>query len=383
MIVRVRQRVAVQVNEELVGLYWSVGRRIREDLLDARRAEYGERIIAGLGRRLSAEFGEGFSAVNLRHMVRFPEAFPDEEIVYALRRQLSWTHFKRLIYIADPVERDFYAELCRVERWSTRTLAEKVSGMLYQRTALAKKPAELARREIEGLRRSDRMTPDMVFRDPYLLSFLGLKDEFVERDLEEAIIRELEGFLLELGTGFTFVARQKRITVDGDDHYLDLLFYHRGLRRLVAVELKLGDFQPADKGQMELYLRWLAKHERMAGEEPPAGLILCAGSKRETIELLELEKSGIRVASYWLELPPRRVLQRKLHDAIAAARERTAQLAGGRSRASEASVSWDRRIRIVSALRRQSSDGTKGYGNRLVGRGGVGHEIPEWPEEVG
>jgi predicted nuclease of restriction endonuclease-like (RecB) superfamily len=233
---------------------------------------------------------------------------------------LSWTHFKRLIYIEDPLKRDFYAELCRVERWSTRTLEQKISGMLYERTALSRKPETLIRAELDALRDEDRLTPDLVFRDPYLLAFLGLKDRFLERDLEDAIVRELERFILELGVGFAFVARQKRISVDHDDYYLDLLFFHRGLRRLVAIELKLGEFRPADKGQMELYLRWLQKNEMQAGEEPPVGLILCAGKKRETVQLLELDKANIRVASYWLDVLPRKLLEQKLRDAVALAR---------------------------------------------------------------
>src|SRR4029079_5546593 len=145
---------------------------------------------------------------------------------------------------------------------------------LYERTALSRKPARLIRAELDSLRSDDRLTPDLVFRDPYLLGFLGLKDRYVEKDLEDAIVRQLEHFVLEFGVGFTFVARQKRISVDGDDHYLDLLFFHRGLRGLVAVELKLGDFRPADKGQMELYLRWLERHDMRPGEEAPVGLIL-------------------------------------------------------------------------------------------------------------
>ena len=320
-----RERVARQVNEELVGLYWTVGTRVRKDLLRARRADYGQEIVSALGRQLSAEFGDGFSAKNLWHMVRFSEVFTDEKIVSALRRQLSWTHFKKLTYLEDPLKRDFYAEMCRIERWSTRTLQDKIAGMLFERTALSKRPAKLARKEIEALRRSDQMTPDLVFRDPYLLSFLGLKDPFAEKDLEEAIVRELERFILELGVGFAFVARQKRIAVDGDDHYLDLLFFHRGLRRLVAIELKLGEFQPADKGQMELYLRWLDRHERQPGEESPLAIILCAGKKQETVEYLDLGRSGIHVAEYLTEQPPREVLRERFHQALVTARARLEQ----------------------------------------------------------
>lgn len=255
-------------------------------------------------------------------MIQFTEAFPDEQIVVSLIRQLSWTHFIALIPLKDPLKRDFYAEMCRLENWSVRTLRRKIAGMLYERTAISRKPESVIRHELDTLRSNDQMTPDLIFKDPYILDFLGLKDRYLEKDIEDAILREMESFILELGADFAFLARQKRITVDHDDYYLDLLFFHRGLRRLVAVDLKLEDFKPADKGQMELYLRWLEKHAAKPGEGPPIGLILCAGKKRETVELLELEKSGIRVAEYLTDLPPRKVLERKLHKAVEHARRR-------------------------------------------------------------
>ena len=325
LIAAARQDVARQVNSVLVLLYWRVGQRIRQDILKEKRAEYGEQIVFAVSTELTAEFGQGFSARNLWHMIRFAEVFPDEKIVNALSTQLGWTHFRFIIALDDPLKRDFYAEMCRIERWSTRTLEKKISGMLFERTALSKKPDDLIRHELDELRAEGKLTPDIVFRDPYFLDFLGLKDRYLEKDIEDAIMREMENFILELGVGFTFVARQKRIQVDSDDYYLDLLFYHRGLRRLVAIDLKIGDFRPADKGQMELYLRWLAKYEQKSGEEAPIGLILCAGKKKETVELLELEKSGIRVASYWTEILPRELLQKKLHEAIQHARARVAQ----------------------------------------------------------
>jgi predicted nuclease of restriction endonuclease-like (RecB) superfamily len=271
---------------------------------------------------LEIEFGRGFSEKSLRHMIRFAEVFPDDKIVSALRRQLTWTHLKQIIYLDDPLKRDFYAEMCRIENWSTRTLDKKIGGMLFERTALSRKPAKLAALELKQLREEDKLTPDLVFRDPYFLDFLGLKDRYIEKDIEDAIMREMEQFILELGVGFTFVARQKRISVDQDDYYLDLLFFHRGLRRLVAIDLKLRDFRPGDKGQMELYLRWLDKYERKPGEEVPIGLILCAGKKHETVELLDLEKSGIKVSSYWTEVLPKAELERKLHQAVRLARAR-------------------------------------------------------------
>ena len=288
LILTARQQVAQAVNAGLTILYWQIGTRIRKDILKEKRADYGE------------------------------------QIVHALSGQLSWTHLREIIYLEDSLKRDFYAEMCRVERWSTRTIKEKINSMLFERTAISKKPAELARQELQSLREEDKMTPDLVFRDPYLLDFLGLSDAYSERDLESAILNELEKFLLELGTNFTFVARQKRITIDNDDYYLDLLFYHREMHRLVAIELKLGKFRAADKGQMELYLRWLDKHERRNGEGSPLGLILCAEKSTEHVELLQLAKSGIRLAEYLTELPPRKLLEAKLHKAIRIAREQIA-----------------------------------------------------------
>ncbi len=325
LIATARQDVARQVNSALVLLYWHVGKRIRQDILKEKRAEYGEEIVPTLSAQLVPEFGEGFSKRNLFRMIRFSEVFSDEQIVSTLSRQLGWSHFVEIIPLEDDLKRDFYAEMCRIERWSVRTLRKKIGGMLFERTALSKKPDELIRHELNKLRAEDKLTPNLIFRDPYFLDFLGLKDRYIEKDVEDAIMREMENFILELGVGFTFMARQKRIQIDNNDYYLDLLFYHRGLRRLVAIDLKLRDFQPGDKGQMEFYLRWLAKYEQKPKEESPIGLILCAGKKRETIELMELEEGAIRVASYWTKVLPRKLLQKKLHEAIQHARERLSQ----------------------------------------------------------
>jgi len=319
-----REQAAVSIGSQLVALYWRIGNRIRRDILGETRATYGERIVPMRSAQLVPQFGLRFSEKPLHRRVQFAELYPDEPIVGTLSRQLTWSHIVVLMPLRDPLQRDFYTEMCRLERWSVRTLRTKIQGMLYERTALSRKPAELAKQELAELREEDRLTPDMVFRDPYFLDFLGLKDPYAEKDLEAAILRELESFLLELGVGFTFVERQKRITVGEDDFHLDLLFYHRRLRRLGAIELKLGKFQPADKGQMELYLRWLDKHEREDGEETPLGLILCAQKSTEQIELLRLDQSGIHVAEYLTDLPPRDVLEKKLHDAVALARGRLA-----------------------------------------------------------
>ena len=316
MVEETRMGVATTVNAGLSLLYWRAGKRISEEILRGRRADYGQQILTTLSQELSRDYGEGFAEKNLRRMIQFAEVFPDEGIVVSLVRQLSWTHFIALIPLKEPLQREFYAEMCRVERWSVRTLRQKIGSMLYERTALSKKPEELARQELDALRAQDKLTPDLVFRDPYLLDFLGLKGAFLEKDLETAILRELEAFIMEIGGGFTFVARQKRVSVDHDDYYLDLLFFHRDLQRLVAIELKLDKFRPEHKGQMELYLRWLDKYERKSNEASPLGIILCAGKNAEQIELLELGRSGIHVAEYLTELPPREVLTRKLHEAI-------------------------------------------------------------------
>lgn len=322
MIENTRQSVALSVNASLTSLYWRVGDRIRKEILKEGRAEYGKSIVVTLSRQLVLDYGNGFTEKNLHRMIQFTEIFPDEQIVASLIRQLSWSHFLVLLPFKDDIKRDFYAEMCRVERWSVRTLRNKIDSMLYERTALSKKPELLVRAELDKLRKEDHLTPDLVFRDPYVLEFLNLNDHYIEKDIEDAIMRELEQFLLELGAGFCFLARQKRIIIDDEDFHLDLLFFHRDLKRMVAIDLKLGDFKAEYKGQMELYLRWLDKHERRAGEEPPMGLILCAGKKQERIELLELGRSGIHVAEYLTELPPKKMLQEKLHNAIEHARQR-------------------------------------------------------------
>ncbi len=319
-----RQRVASVANATTTMLCWSVGRRLLRQSLQGGRAAYGKQILATVSQDLTAEFGAGFSYPALTRMVRFAEWMTDEQILATLSTQLSWSHFIELLPIKEPLARDFYAEMCRIERWDVRTLRQKIGGMLFERTALSKRPEALVAAGIAKLR-DGQMSPDLVFRDPYLLDLLGLKGAFSERDLESAILRELEGVLLELGSGFTFVARQKRMSVGKDDFYLDLLFFHRHLRRLIAVELKLESFQPAHVGQMELYLRWLDKHERAPGEEAPIGLILCAAADAEQVELLELNAKSIRVSEYLTELPPLKLLRLRLHQAIEHARESAAR----------------------------------------------------------
>lgn len=319
------QCAAAAVNAELTLLFWRVGHRIHTEVLAGRRAGYGEEILSTLAGQLARDYGRGFGEKNLRRMVKFAVTFPVEEIVATLSRQLSWSHFVLLLALKDPRQREYYAHMAGIDRWSVRTLRERIGSMLYERTALSRQPDRLVAQELESLRNAQPMSPSLVMRDPYILDFLELRDTWQESDLEAAIIRDMESFLLELGAGFTFVARQKRIQIDDDDFYLDLLFYNRKLRRLVAVELKVDEFKAAYKGQMELYLRWLDKFEREPEEAAPLGIILCAGKKSEQIELLELDKSGIHVADYLTALPPRAVLIERLQQAACRARAQIEQ----------------------------------------------------------
>lgn len=311
-----KKYVAHNVNSTITLLYWKIGKRINIDILQNKRAEYGKQIVVSLTRQLEGIYGKGFDEKNIRRMMQFASVFIDESIVVSLTRQLTWTHIITLIPLKQPLQREFYAEMCRVENWSVKMLRKKIDGMLYERTAISKKPKQLITQEIKQLREEDILTPDLVFRNPYFLDFLGLKNTYSEKNLEDAILKELENFILELGQGFTFVERQKRMIIDGEDFKLDLLFYHRKLKRLVAIDLKLGKFKAAYKSQMELYLRWLEKNEMQVGEETPIGLILCAQGNKEQIELLQLDKSGIKVAEYLTELPDKKLLQQKLHQAI-------------------------------------------------------------------
>ena len=317
-----RNRVAIAVNAEITKLYWDIGSKINIEILKHKRAEYGKQIVVSLSRQLSMDYGRGWGEKQLRQSIHFAGVFPDEQIVYALRRQLSWTHIRRLIYIEDKIKREFYIEMCKIENWSTRTLDERINSMLYERTAISKLPEETIKNELGLLKNQQKITPDLIFRDPYFLDFLGLNDTYSERDLESAILVELNNFIIEMGNDFAFLARQKRITIDHTDYYIDLLFYHRRLKCLVAIDLKIAEFNAGFKGQMELYLRYLEKYESVEGENPPIGLILCTGKNQEHIELLQLHKSNIKVAEYLTLLPDKKILKQKLHKAIEIARNK-------------------------------------------------------------
>ena len=311
-----RRQLSFAANATITLTYWRVGKRINDDILKNKRAGYGKQIVETISQQLIAHYGSNYGVKNLRRMMQFAQVFDDEQIVVPLVRQLSWTHFLLLIPLKNPLQRDFYTQMCGIENWTKRTLQQKIDGMLFERTAISKKPKALIKKELAALKETNQLTPDLVFKDPYFLDFTGLKDTYSEQSLEDAILREMEKFILELGMGFTFVERQKRMIIDGEDFHLDLLFFHRKLKRLVAIELKLGKFKAAYKSQMELYLRWLEENDRQPNEETPIGLLLCAEGNREQIELLQLEKAGIKIAEYLTELPNKKLLQQKLHKTI-------------------------------------------------------------------
>ncbi len=317
-----RSRIATYVNTEVCLTNWYVGKRIKEDVLYFQRAEYGKQVIKNLSARLTAIYGNGWGDKNLRHCLRAAETFTEEEIVYAASRQFTWTHIRTLMYIKDELARSFYMEMCYLEHWDTRTLNKKIDSQLYERTAISRKPDEVIRKELDTVKATNQLVPDMVFRSSYFLDMLGLPDIFSEKDLESAILSQIQLFIRELGTDFAFLDRQRRITVDAVDYYIDLLFYHRGLKRTIAIDLKLGKFKPEYEGQMMLYLRYLNKNDRREGEESPIGLILCSEGNTEHIEYLMLdEDSPIKVAQYYTKLPDKKLLSEKLQKAIAIAKE--------------------------------------------------------------
>lgn len=322
LILQAKTQVAVQVNSAMTVMYWQIGNKINSEILQDGRAEYGKAVVKQVAEKLTEEFGVSFSEKNLRKMMQFATVFDDFQIVAPLVRQLSWSHFLYLISIDDPIKRTFYAEMSRIENWSKRTLKDKINSLLYERTAISKKPEELVKQELKNLSDKNILSQDLVFRDPYFLDFLELKDVFSEKDLEESIVVELQKFISELGSDFAFLARQKRISIDNRDYYIDLLFYHRKLKSLVAIDLKLGEFEASYKGQMELYLSYLNKFERMEGENSPIGLILCSGKNSEHIELMNLAEDNIKVAEYLLVLPDKKVLLEKLHRSIEIAKNK-------------------------------------------------------------
>lgn len=253
---RARSSVAASVNYELTMMYWHIGERINRDILGNQRAEYGKRIVSAVATQLQAIYGtKGFETRSIRRMMQFASQFPDVQIVSAVATKLTWSHIIELLPLKDSIQREFYLTMASAEMWNTKRLRKEIDSLLYERTAIATKPDEMIKTELSDLRDTNTMNPDLVFKSPYFLEFTGLKGAYSEKSLEDSLVANLEQFILELGNGFTFVERQKRMIIDGEDFYLDLLFYHRRLHRLIAIDLKLGRFKAAYKGQMELYLR--------------------------------------------------------------------------------------------------------------------------------
>ncbi len=323
IIEQARGHVAATANYALTTMYWHIGNRINSEVLNNKRAEYGKQIVATVSQQLQTEYGEkGFDKSSITRMMKFAKLFPDFKIVAPLAQQLSWSHFVMVMPLKDELQREFYLTMAASERWSKRMLQKEIDGMLFERTAISGKPDEFIKKELSTLRNDNVMSPDLVFKSPYFLEFTGLKGFYSEKTLEDCLLAHLEQFIIELGNGFSFVARQKRMIIDGEDFYLDLLFYHRRLHRLIAIDLKKGRFKAEYKGQMELYLRWLEANEVEPGEESPLGLLLCTEGSEEQIELLQLDKAGIKVAKYLTELPSREVLQRQIQKSLEAAKAR-------------------------------------------------------------
>jgi predicted nuclease of restriction endonuclease-like (RecB) superfamily len=298
-------------NREMILMYWEIGNYISSVLLNGDRGEYGKQIVSELATQLVEKYGSSFEVRNVRRMVQFSSKFKKLKIVSELATKLSWSHFVELLGVKSEAATLHYAKEVIDRNLGTKELRLQISRKGYER------------REIANLQVTEKSAvPFNVFKDPYLLDVLGLKENFLEADLEKAVLTELEAFILEFGHGFTFVARQKRMIIDGEDIVLDLLFFHRKLKRLVVVELKIGKFKAAYMGQMSLYLKWLNRHERQVGEEAPIGIILCTEANRGQIELLELDKAGIAVAEFWTELPPKKQFERKIKEIMAEAKER-------------------------------------------------------------
>ena len=325
LIEKARKKVAITINHEMVFLYWNIGRTIKEEIIKSKRAKYGKQIVQSLSAQLTQRYAKGFSIQNLWYMVQLYETYP---ILHALRGEfnnLSWTHIRTILPIKDKLKRQFYAVLCQKEHWSTRTLEGRIGSMLYERTALSKSPEKTIKMQIKELKEKDKMTPEIIFKDPYVLDFLELSDTYSEKDLERAILNALEKFIVELGRDFYFVAKQKRITLDDIDYYMDLVFYHRKLKCFVVIDLKLDKFRAEYKGQMELYLRYIEKYEMLEDENPPVGLILCAEKGKEQVKLLFLPEDRIKVAKYLTKLPAKELFAEKLHKAILTAQVKLEQ----------------------------------------------------------
>lgn len=279
-------------------LYWGIGDYINNHLKRKGQVTYGSKIVATVSQQLASRYGKGFTYTALTRMQKV-ELCIDRENIATLSQHLSWSHLIKLAIIENALKRDFYIQMCVFEKWNVRQLRDKIDAMLFERTAIAKHPDKIIRSSLDAFKGDTKLNPELVFKNSYILNFLNLSANYSEKDLENALIINIEKFILELGSGFAFIERQKRISIDSIDYHLDLLFYHRKLRRLVAIDLKLGKFKPEYKAQMELYLRWLQRNEMQSDEEKPVGLLLCSEGNTEHIELLMLDEKEIKVAQYF------------------------------------------------------------------------------------
>jgi len=369
-----RRQAARSVNAVLTATYWEVGRRIVEFEQGGKgRAEYGEGLLKRLSADLTKRFGRGFSERNLEQMRLFYLAHSPEKISQTLSAKLdiqksqtlsaksgsnrkaricetlssklaleqvaaafplSWSHYVRILQVRNPYGRDFYESEALRGGWSVRQLDRQIGSQFYERTALSRNKAAMLKKG-EKDKPGDRMAPEEELKDPYLLEFLGLKDEYSERELEEALILHLESFLLELGGDFTFIGRQKRLRVGDEWFRVDLVFFHRRLRCLVLIDLKLDVFKPADAGQMHLYLNYAREHWTHEDENPPVGLILCAGKDAAVARYaLEGLPNKVLASEYRTTLPKERVLAKELEQTkIAFDSRRAAGRTGKRKKA--------------------------------------------------
>ena len=304
-----RERAYAAINFAMVEAYWEIGRSIVEEQGGKERAEYGEALLQGLAERLTADFGKGFDVRNLRFMRQFYLAFP---IRNALRTELSWTHYRRLSSIPDSEARMWYMNECAESHWSTRQLERQINTMFRERL-LASKDKKTVSAEIQKSAPARR--PEDIIRDPYVLEFLGFSDDaaFRESDLEQALITHLQKFLLELGRGFAFEARQKRITFDGRHFYIDLVFYNYLMRCFVLIDLKTGDLTHQDLGQMQMYVNYYTRELMNEGDNPPIGIVLCADKSDSIVEYtLPQDNDQVFAAKYLPYLPSKEELAREL-----------------------------------------------------------------------
>lgn len=320
MVSEARKQTVVQVNSTLNMMYWRVGKYLTDELHYETYGQYGKSILQSIATRLTEMYGRGFTRTALVRMMNVAQVFTYDEMCATLSHTLTWSHLIELATIDNQPKRLFYQKMCIEQRWSTRQLGRQQDAMLYERTLIAAKPEDEQIKIFDQLEKGE-MTPELVLKSSYFVDFLGLNGLYSEKNLEDAIISQLERFIMELGHGFAFLERQKRISVDAVDYYLDLLFYHRGLNRLVAIDLKLGKFKPEYKGQMELYLKYLQRYEQKPHEESPIGLLLCSEGNTEQVELMMLGEDNIKVAQYLAELPDKQWFIDKLNRSILIAQE--------------------------------------------------------------